>query len=111
MGEAGGDEQPWPLRRIPTGSGAEPLKRVIDDDHASLLVLLADDPEARARLVAAERAADAFIGSRWNELDARAAAGLVRDGHGDLRAKQIVLGHEIEIVDAIEFDPWSTGSV
>jgi aminoglycoside phosphotransferase family enzyme/predicted kinase len=90
---------------IPTGSGAEPVKRVVDDNFASLLALLAGDSEACARLVAAERGADAFLGSRWGRLDARAAAGLVRDGHGDLRAEHIVVGRGIEIVDAIEFDP------
>ena len=38
------------------------------------------------------------------ELDARAAAGLVREGHGDLRAEHVVLSAPIEIVDCIEFD-------
>ena len=90
--------------RVWTGLGAEPVKRTIDDNFASLLTLLAGDREACARLVAGERFADAFLGSRLELLDARAAAGLIRDGHGDLRAEHIVLGEGIEIVDAIEFD-------
>jgi aminoglycoside phosphotransferase family enzyme/predicted kinase len=39
------------------------------------------------------------------ELDARAMAGRVRDGHGDLRAEHILLGERIEAVDGVEFDP------
>lgn len=38
------------------------------------------------------------------ELARRAAAGLVRDGHGDLRAEHVLLGEQIEAVDPLEFD-------
>ncbi len=40
-------------------------------------------------------------------LDARAAAGLVREGHGDLRAEHVVIpgdGGEVTVVDCAEFD-------
>ena len=40
-----------------------------------------------------------------DELCRRARAGLVRDGHGDLRAEHVVLERGIEIVDCVEFDP------
>ncbi len=39
------------------------------------------------------------------ELDRRRSAGLVRDGHGDLRAEHILLGSPIQAVDGLEFDP------
>jgi predicted kinase len=38
------------------------------------------------------------------ELARRAAAGLVVDGHGDLRAEHVLLGEPIRAVDALEFD-------
>ena len=49
----------------------------------------------------------AFIGARTEVLDARAAAGLVREGHGDLRAEHVVIpgdGGEVTVVDCAEFD-------
>ena len=39
------------------------------------------------------------------KLLARAGAGLVRDGHGDLRAEHVCSSDGIEIVDCVEFDP------
>ncbi len=38
------------------------------------------------------------------ELERRARAGLVRDGHGDLRAEHILLGEPVRAVDGLEFD-------
>jgi len=38
------------------------------------------------------------------ELDRRAAAGLHRDGHGDLRAEHVVFDSDLLIVDRLEFD-------
>jgi aminoglycoside phosphotransferase family enzyme/predicted kinase len=92
-------------RVVPDAANAEPVKRTVDDNFASLHSLLADDPASRERLVAAERFAAAFLGSRWTELEARGARGCVRDGHGDLRAEHVVLDRGLELVDAIEFDP------
>ncbi len=44
---------------------------------------------------------------RWAaEFARRADRGLVRDGHGDLRAEHVLIeGHEILVVDRLEFDP------
>lgn len=47
----------------------------------------------------------AALRRRGAELDARARAGLVRDGHGDLRAEHVVLDGPPLIVDRLEFDP------
>lgn len=38
-------------------------------------------------------------------LEGRRTAGLVRDGHGDLRAEHVLLTTPITIVDRLEFDP------
>lgn len=85
--------------------GAERVKRTVDDDFASLSSLLSGDDECGRELVAAERCASALLGARWRELDERARAGRVRDGHGDLRAEHVLLQPEDALVDAIEFDP------
>ena len=53
--------------------------------------------------------AAAVLTGRRRDLCRRAAAGLVRDGHGDLRAEHVVLEHGIEIVDCVEFDPRAAG--
>jgi aminoglycoside phosphotransferase family enzyme/predicted kinase len=59
------------------------------------------------RLRVAAEFTDAFLVGHRDELERRAAAGLVRDGHGDLRAEHAIvpLGGEPYIYDCIEFDP------
>lgn len=58
------------------------------------------------RLRAAERFATAFSRARSAELADRPAQGLVRDGHGDLRAEHVLLeGEDVVVVDRLEFDP------
>jgi uncharacterized protein len=57
------------------------------------------------RVGEAGRLAGAFLAGRRDELRRRAREGLVRDGHGDLRAEQVLLERGIEIVDCVEFDP------
>src|SRR5215218_6598742 len=81
--------------------GAEAVKRELDDNVASLYRLVPDRPG----MVRADRAAGALLAAVWAELDARAAAGLVRDGHGDLRLEHVLLGDRVEVVDCVEFEP------
>jgi len=57
------------------------------------------------RLRALRRFLDALLRGRSAELAHRAARGLVRDGHGDLRAEHVVLGDPPQVVDCLEFDP------
>ena len=90
---------------VATSAGAEPVKRSIDDDFATLSTLLCDDGARAGDLVRAERFAAEFLAARWGELDARARGGHARDGHGDLRAEHVLLGAEPALVDAIEFAP------
>jgi uncharacterized protein len=68
------------------------------------LYALADDATAR-RLLALERFAGAFLVTHRAQIGARAEAGFVRDGHGDLRAEHVVLEEPLAIVDRLEFDP------
>ena len=84
--------------------GAETAKRALDDNFATLHRLV-EDRTGRAAIARAERSAGAFVSTIWDGLDARAAAGLVRDGHGDLRLEHVLLGEEVEVVDCVEFDP------
>lgn len=84
---------------------ADPLadvKRACDDNARELLVL-ADDATA-PQILAAERFSGAFLVAHRDEIAARAAAGRVRDGHGDLRAEHVVLEEPAMIVDRLEFD-------
>ncbi|MGZ5308748.1 MAG: bifunctional aminoglycoside phosphotransferase/ATP-binding protein [Solirubrobacterales bacterium] len=60
---------------------------------------------AEGRLLAAERFTEAFLDARRGQLEERAQAGLVRDGHGDLRAEHVILTDPVQIFDRIEFDP------
>lgn len=53
---------------------------------------------------AIERFAEAALARHAAQLDARAARGLCREGHGDLRAEHVVLEQPPLIVDRIEFD-------
>ncbi len=69
------------------------------------LAELAEVPPPRAwRLDVMGGFAEAFVRRRAGELSARAAAGLARDGHGDLRCEHVLV-HPLRIVDRIEFDP------
>ena len=78
------------------------IKRACDRNQRELLAL-ADDATAR-RVLAAERFTAAFLVAHRSEIAARAGAGCVRDGHGDLRAEHVVLQQPIVIVDRLEFD-------
>jgi aminoglycoside phosphotransferase family enzyme/predicted kinase len=68
------------------------------------LFALADDATAR-RLLALERFAGAFLVTHRVQIAARAEAGFVRDGHGDLRADHVVFEGTLAVVDRLEFDP------
>ena len=77
--------------------------RAVVEETLATLAAGAARPRARlddaARASAAPpRAASARSSTR------RATAGLVRDGHGDLRAEHVLLGDPIEPVDGVEFD-------
>ncbi|MGN6188786.1 MAG: AAA family ATPase, partial [Conexibacter sp.] len=86
----------------PAGALAVALAR-IDRNTEELLALLGD-AHVRARVAAQLRCASAFATARADELAARAAAGRVRELHGDLRAEHVLPGPPVRIVDRLEFD-------
>jgi aminoglycoside phosphotransferase family enzyme/predicted kinase len=90
--------------RIVTGRGAAAVQARLDRDLEELLDLAPAGPR-RLRLGALERFAQAFMIAEAGALDTRARAGLVRDGHGDLRAEHVLLAPRVTFVDRIEFDP------
>jgi aminoglycoside phosphotransferase family enzyme/predicted kinase len=56
------------------------------------------------RAQALERSAHAYITGHAHTFQARASRGLVREGHGDLRAEHVLLVREVQIVDCVKFD-------
>jgi aminoglycoside phosphotransferase family enzyme/predicted kinase len=60
---------------------------------------------APERIAALRRFLVAFMRGRATQLERRGRRGLVRDGHGDLRAEHVVLTEPPQIVDCVEFDP------
>lgn len=75
------------------------------DRNLEELMAVAGDRVASSALLAAERFGAAFVAGHRAELEARAASGLVVDGHGDLRAEHVVLEPDgVIVVDRLEFD-------
>ena len=80
------------------------LKHALAENSDTLLEL-APDREFARQVTELARFTNAFLSARHGELAQRAAAGRVRDGHGDLRAEHVLLEQGVEIVDGLEFDP------
>ena len=59
----------------------------------------------RASTLWALDALDRRFSSARPEIEARIGAGLIVDGHGDLRPEHIWLGDRLQIFDRLEFDP------
>jgi uncharacterized protein len=74
-------------------------------ENVDTLLAHSPDREFTTQVAALARFTEAFFAARRAELEARAAAGRVRDGHGDLRAEHVLLERGVEIVDCLEFDP------
>lgn len=94
-----GTEPPMPV----AGSAALACERRFEQNLHELYAYVRE-PAETARLFAFGRFAHAFVAAHRQLLDARAAAGLTRDGHGDLRAEHVVLDNGVAIVDCVEFD-------
>lgn len=86
--------------------GAEIFARIIDGNRASVERAAVPRPLSRARADALHAACIVRFEALRPLLDRRAAAGRVRDGHGDLHLRNICLfGGKPVLFDAIEFDP------
>lgn len=78
-------------------------RALIDRNLEEVLPLLGSLTPARERF-AVQRFLDAFLFAWADSLDARAAAGLAIDGHGDLRAEHVLISAgTIQVVDRLEF--------
>ena len=83
-------------------SALELERRILE--NAQELIAVTQHPSDFDRVLKLERFIHAFVRANSQALAARARAGRVREGHGDLRAEHVVLGRRIEIVDCIEFN-------
>lgn len=89
---------------VDPAAGVTRLLEALAENHATLREV-GKQKIAPSRLLSAERFTDAFL-ARWQgRLDERAATGLVRDGHGDLRAEHVLLTDPVQVYDCVEFDP------
>jgi aminoglycoside phosphotransferase family enzyme len=90
----------------PVGVGPREHRRGIERELLSTRHELVD-PRAglpAADVDAAVDAALAAVGSAPGMLEARAAAGRVVEGHGDLRPEHVALGPVPAVIDCLEFD-------
>jgi len=87
----------------PDSFGPQQVAATVSENFTTLLAFA--DEIGDPRLAAAHRFAVAFLHGQHDELAARAAAGCVRDCHGDLRAEHVILDGQVEIFDPVEFDP------
>lgn len=92
--------------RVENPAAATPrLIEALLENHRTLR-LHAGEALADSRLLGAERFTDAFLRSGGRELlERRAAGGLVRDCHGDLRAEHVLVVEPVQVYDCVEFDP------
>jgi uncharacterized protein len=84
--------------------GALAVRRRVDENFRELRQVLHSPPDSD-RVRSLERFTDAFLTGQAAELDSRARAGLVVEGHGDLRAEHVLVDDAVRVVDCIEFDP------
>lgn len=85
----------------PAAAAAAAL-RLLDRNVEELMAVLVDADARRAALGQA-RCMTAFVAAHADRLAARAAAGRVRELHGDLRAEHVLPGPPVRIVDRLEF--------
>lgn len=86
-----------PLDRV------QAVRRASQRNARELAALTSDDAARSVRACA--RFTEAFLLAHGHEIAARADAGFVRDGHGDLRAAHVVFDEPLAIVGRHELDP------
>ncbi|WP_320668609.1 bifunctional aminoglycoside phosphotransferase/ATP-binding protein [Patulibacter defluvii] len=93
-----------PVRRPgPAAMAVADEKRRLAAEDVELTGLLPGPVDLR-RLHVIDRRLRAFLRDAGEELAERGRAGLVREGHGDLRAEHVLVeGDSVRIVDRIEF--------
>ena len=87
-----------------TGAPVLAVERRFERNLHELLACATQRGEV-GRVQALERFAHAFIAGHADTFGERAYRGLIREGHGDLRAEHVlVTGDRVEVVDCVEFD-------
>lgn len=86
-----------------TGVPVLAIERRLTENFHELLAIVEQRTEVEW-VLALERFAHAFVVAHAQSLDARARGGLVREGHGDLRAEHVLFGSELAVIDCVEFD-------
>jgi uncharacterized protein len=89
-------------REVPRGSLA--IREEVHENLSELTGVCAD-PALTSRIGVLARFLDAFVTIHEAMLDDRARHGLIREGHGDLRAEHVIMAPRLGIVDCVEFDP------
>src|SRR5581483_588309 len=84
-------------------AGARAVAREVEKNLDELLAL-AELQSERGQIHALARFTAAYADAHASCLDERAARGLTRECHGDLRCEHVVLERPIRIVDCVEFD-------
>jgi uncharacterized protein len=74
-------------------------------ENLSELTGVGAEPALTSRIAALGRFLDAFVSAHEAMFDDRARRGLIREGHGDLRAEHVIMAPRLSIVDCVEFDP------
>ena len=92
-------------RKVPVDRGGALAVRARVEENLEELLEAVASPADADRVGALERFTHAFLAGHAAELDSRARAGLVVEGHGDLRAEHVLLNGAVRVVDCIEFDP------
>jgi hypothetical protein len=91
-------------RSAEVGRGSRLVRRELDENLSEFAAACADATMARS-IGALGRFLGAFVTAHQASLDDRASRGLIREGHGDLRAEHVVTAPRLSIVDCVEFDP------
>lgn len=94
--------------RAPQAATKSRPELVVERRFARNLHELRDCTEQRdeaGRLLSLERFVHAYVGAHAQTFRARAREGMVRDGHGDLRAEHVLVNGDVQAVDCVEFDP------
>lgn len=88
----------------PAAGSPEALRSIVEDNLRESEAFVGRFLE-RSSLDAVRRWVDAFLLSRRDRFAARAAAGRIREGHGDLRLEHVYFGGaEPLLIDCIEFN-------
>lgn len=89
---------------LEASQGSQLVRRELDENLTELTAACADAAMTR-RIGALGRFLGTFVAAHRATLDDRARRGLIREGHGDLRAEHVITAPRLSVVDCVEFDP------